>query len=51
MAALNDSERDCVRRYCGLHAERLGDRLVAVRMFGSAARGDIWGATVVWPPA
>ena len=44
MAALNDSERDCLRRYCGLLADRLGDRLVAVRMFGSAARGDMWGA-------
>ena len=51
MAVLNDGERDCVRRNCGLLAERLGDRLVAVRMFGSAARGDMWDATVVWSSA
>ena len=45
MPSLNDSEHDCLRRYCALLEERLGDRLVAVRMFGSAARGDMWSAT------
>jgi predicted nucleotidyltransferase len=45
MPALNDSERECLRRYCELLHERLGPRLVAVRMFGSAARGDMWAAT------
>jgi predicted nucleotidyltransferase len=45
MPALNDSERECLRRYCELLHERLGPRLVAVRMFGSAARGDMWSAT------
>jgi predicted nucleotidyltransferase len=43
MAELTDTERACLARYCALLAERLGDRLVAVRMFGSAARGDMWG--------
>jgi predicted nucleotidyltransferase len=44
MADLTDAERDCLERYCRLLAERLGERLVDVRMFGSAARGDMWGA-------
>jgi predicted nucleotidyltransferase len=44
MAELTATERDCLERYCRLLAERLGDRLVDVRMFGSAARGDMWGA-------
>jgi predicted nucleotidyltransferase len=44
MARLTDVERECLARYCDLLAARLGDRLVAVRMFGSAARGDMWGA-------
>jgi predicted nucleotidyltransferase len=44
MAALDERERDCLDRYCRLVAERLADRLVAVRMFGSAARGDMWAA-------
>lgn len=47
MAHLTDLERACVGRYCALLAERLGDRLVEVRMFGSAARGDMWDAH--WP--
>jgi predicted nucleotidyltransferase len=42
MAELTDTERTCLERYCRLLAERLGDRLVDVRMFGSAARGDMW---------
>jgi len=44
MTALNETETVCLERYCALVAERLGDRLVAVRMFGSAARGDMWSA-------
>jgi predicted nucleotidyltransferase len=40
---LTDAERECLDRYCALLAERLPD-LVAVRMFGSAARGDMWPA-------
>src|SRR5919199_6205248 len=44
MAELTDLERDCLERFCELLAERLGPRLVGVRMFGSAARGDMWGA-------
>jgi predicted nucleotidyltransferase len=44
MEGLNELERDCLRRFCGRLCERLGERLVAVRMFGSAARGDMWPA-------
>jgi predicted nucleotidyltransferase len=40
---LTEAERDCLDRYCARLAERLPD-LVAVRMFGSAARGDMWPA-------
>lgn len=41
MAGLNDAERACLARYCELLAERLAG-LLQVRMFGSAARGDMW---------
>jgi predicted nucleotidyltransferase len=41
---LTETERDCLNRYCRLLAERLGRNLVAIRMFGSAARGDMWPA-------
>jgi predicted nucleotidyltransferase len=44
MRSLDEGERDCLRRYCALLQERLGERLIAVRMFGSAARGDMWPA-------
>jgi ribosomal protein S18 acetylase RimI-like enzyme len=44
VSALSASERACLSRYLILLAERLGDALVAVRMFGSAARGDMWPA-------
>jgi predicted nucleotidyltransferase len=44
MGALNDRERDCLRRFCELMRARLGDDLREVRMFGSAARGDMWPA-------
>jgi predicted nucleotidyltransferase len=44
MGSLSSVERDCLRRYCELLRERLGERLVEVRMFGSAARGDMWPA-------
>ena len=43
MASLTDRERGCLERYCELLRERLGERLVEVRIFGSAARGDMWG--------
>jgi predicted nucleotidyltransferase len=42
MQFVADSERDCLRRYCELLRDRLGGRLVEVRIFGSAARGDMW---------
>ena len=41
---LTETERDCLDRYCALLAARLPD-LVVVRMFGSAARGDMWPAS------
>jgi predicted nucleotidyltransferase len=41
---LDHTEQNCRDRYCRLLAERLGDALVGVRMFGSAARGDMWPA-------
>jgi predicted nucleotidyltransferase len=44
MAALTERERECLLRFCALLAERLGVGLVEVRMFGSAARGDMWAA-------
>jgi predicted nucleotidyltransferase len=31
-------------RYCALLRERLGDRLIGIRLFGSAARGEMWPA-------
>jgi predicted nucleotidyltransferase len=38
---LTESERACLARYCALLARELPG-LVAIRMFGSAARGDMW---------
>ena len=39
---LNETERDCVLRYGSLLAERLGENLVQIWLFGSAARDDMW---------
>jgi predicted nucleotidyltransferase len=39
---LDERERDCLQRFCALLHDRLAERLVEVRMFGSAARGDMW---------
>jgi predicted nucleotidyltransferase len=33
-----------MERYCALLRERLGERLVGIRLVGSAARGDMWPA-------
>jgi predicted nucleotidyltransferase len=44
MAVLAEQERDCLDRYLALLEERLTGRLIEVRMFGSAARGDMWPA-------
>ena len=41
---LSELERDCLGRYLSVLRESLGDDLVAVWLFGSAARGDSW-----WP--
>jgi predicted nucleotidyltransferase len=45
MASLTELERDCLRRFLTLLDQRLGGRLVEVRMFGSAARGQMWPAS------
>ena len=39
---LSETERDCTLRYVSLLAERLGENLVQIWLFGSAARGDMW---------
>lgn len=44
MGVLTDLEQDCLRRFCALLEERLGEQLVEVRLFGSAARGEMWPA-------
>jgi predicted nucleotidyltransferase len=36
-----------MERYRALLRERLGERLVEIRLFDSAARGDMWAAH--WP--
>lgn len=42
LAYLSETERDCVLRYVSLLAERLGENLVQIWLYGSAARGDMW---------
>jgi predicted nucleotidyltransferase len=42
VGSLTKRERQCVDRFYALLEKRLGERLVEVRMFGSAARGDMW---------
>jgi predicted nucleotidyltransferase len=39
---VNGLECACLARFCALLQARLGDGLVEVRLFGSAARGDMW---------
>lgn len=39
---LSESECVCVTRYVSLLEELLGNNLIEVRLFGSAARGDMW---------
>lgn len=41
---LSEREQECVHRYLALLVEMLGDKLAQVRLFGSAARGDMWSA-------
>lgn len=41
---LNDVERGTLDAYVALLRERLGPRLLAVRVFGSVARGERWPA-------
>ena len=37
---LDETEEHCLNRYCALLAERLGENLRRIRMFGSAARAQ-----------
>jgi predicted nucleotidyltransferase len=39
---LSELERDCLVRYLSVVREELGEELVAVWLFGSAARGNAW---------
>lgn len=41
---LSDAERRTLETYLALLRERLGQNLVAVRVFGSVARGEEWWA-------
>jgi predicted nucleotidyltransferase len=41
---LNEVERRTLDAYVALLRERLGSRLLAVRVFGSVARGESWPA-------
>ena len=42
LALLNDAERRTLDSYVELLRERLADHLLAVRVFGSVARGESW---------
>ena len=44
LAVLNEAERRTLDAYVALLRERLGDRLLSVRVYGSVARGERW-----WP--
>jgi predicted nucleotidyltransferase len=39
---LSATEQDCVHRYIELLRARLAHNLIEIRLFGSAARGDMW---------
>jgi predicted nucleotidyltransferase len=39
---LNDAERETLHEYVRLLSDRLGESLLAVRVFGSVARGERW---------
>jgi len=42
---MNELEADCLSRYLLLLERQLGQNLLEVRIFGSAARGDMWSAS------
>jgi predicted nucleotidyltransferase len=42
MAGLSPTEQSALQRYVSLLIRRLGHRLKAIWLFGSAARGDLW---------
>jgi predicted nucleotidyltransferase len=42
LSHLEDVERRCLERYLARLVDRLGPDLEEVRVFGSAARGDMW---------
>ena len=43
-ARMSPTEEDALEKYVSLLAQRLGDALETVWLFGSAARGDMWSA-------
>jgi predicted nucleotidyltransferase len=45
LGTISELEADCLSRYLSLLERQLGQRLLEVRMFGSAARGDMWSAS------
>src|SRR3954447_21844111 len=42
VTALTSREKVCMRRYVSLLYDRLGEDLIDVILFGSAARGEMW---------
>jgi predicted nucleotidyltransferase len=42
LAILNDAERRTLDAYVALLRERLGERLLSIRVYGSVARGEQW---------
>jgi predicted nucleotidyltransferase len=42
LPVLTELERSCLERYLDTLVEALGDRLLEVSVFGSAARGESW---------
>jgi predicted nucleotidyltransferase len=44
LPVLGEEERACLDEYVGTLRERLGRRLLEVRLFGSVARGESWPA-------
>jgi predicted nucleotidyltransferase len=42
LPVLSEVERSCLERYLDTLVEALGDRLLEVSVFGSAARGESW---------
>ncbi len=48
LSHLGATERECALAYVHQLAERLGDNLFQIWLFGSAARGDMWPDWMPW---